>query len=723
MTQITLMVSDLSGLEIPGAKVTVVGTTKTFKTKASGKIDIDLVDGNHKLRVEAFGKEVEDTYAVPGGPYDVKFEINPEIRLSGVYPQDPENRFIQGEIINAVLDFTGKDKRDFEVEWSLKTTSSSKSSKSSPKLIIVGGKANSDYIAIDSTSLDGQLTLSAKVTDKTNTGESLTTFVDFSVRGDPQAAIVNALVAGRQVAGGVQSIASNGVTVDMERSRRSVDPTLVMFEAILETTNSLSFNNYKAFMDYVLCNDDEALKKLDRREQERITGGKTEKYEYLRDNKRYLPFTDTDSYRLLKIATEAFLIVNCGIPLKGFVDDDLYEQLLDKYNAEDGSGKSPKEFWKQHQLLNVDQDDYIFPYLSVIYNKLPDVPVKRKIFSEESFNPHEAERCYGIIMEKLYYPCMIELIWNYWIEEGMAVQTINSISRRFQNVRGPQDRDPLANVETDPLRPLNNLLWGYVQDEQHRLSVLRRAYEYDHHYGLSLEGDAVPALRTADSRSRFLEAFHQMLQQASYFYKQDDDTTMVADGFALLNALRDLHMILSEGAHNQYGDLPTTARIEMMMEQWLMSRPEFRELLPTRTMVAYPEPWMDRVDAMKRIQGWTDTSITHFRFLAIYGEQILLSVRFTNWSEIDDADLAAVWARFFRNQVKGYVHAYRAVTGVDLSAETTTSQQQELFTTRPSVLLQRRLQNGNSKPALTPGAKAPQGFRQRRPARRTATTD
>ena len=32
-------------------------------------------------------------------------------------------------------------------------------------------------------------------------------------------------------------------------------------------------------------------------------------------------------------------------------------------------------------------------------------------------------------------PCLLELIWNYWIEESMQVQTINAISLRFQNKR------------------------------------------------------------------------------------------------------------------------------------------------------------------------------------------------------------------------------------------------------------------------------------------------
>jgi hypothetical protein len=512
-----------------------------------------------------------------------------------------------------------------------------------------------------------------------------------------------------------------GVSVDMERARRKGTPEILTWLTIKKATDALSFGNYKAFMDYVLCNDREALDRLDPREQEKIEGPKAEQNISLR-TRRFLPYTDTEAYRLLKIATEAFLIVNCGTPLADFVDNEVYGNFLDTLDAEDVSGQTAENWWEQYRLAVNGDSGYVLPYLLLIRNKLSDVPIKKKIFAEEAYNPEEAERCYGILMDKMLYPCMLELIWSYWHEEGMMVQTMGAISRRFQNIRGPADRDPLAMIDVDPLRPLNNLLWGYIQDEQHRLTVVRRAYEYDHHYGLSLVGKAVPALRTADSRSRFLEAFHQMLQLASIFYRQDDDTTVIADGFALLNALRDLHMILTEGQHNQYGDLPTTARIEMLMQQWLLARPEFRELLPRRTMVGYPEEWMDSVDAMKRLQGWTDTSITHFRFLAIYGEQILLSVRFTRWSEIDDAELAAIWARFFRNQVQGYVHAYRAVTGVDLSAEITTTQQRELIVTRPSELLRQRLSTNHRAPVLPAASASQSSFRERRAARRKLTS-
>ena len=82
-----------------------------------------------------------------------------------------------------------------------------------------------------------------------------------------------------------------------------------------------------------------------------------------------------------------------------------------------------------------------------------------------------------------------------------TIQTLNAISRRFQNVRAPGGRDPLAHLEIDPLRPLNGVLWGYIQDEWNRLSVQRRAYEYDHQYGLPIYGRAVPGLPNLHSHT------------------------------------------------------------------------------------------------------------------------------------------------------------------------------------------------------------------------------
>ncbi|MGE5865438.1 MAG: 8-amino-7-oxononanoate synthase, partial [Rhizobacter sp.] len=267
--------------------------------------------------------------------------------------------------------------------------------------------------------------------------------------------------------------------------------------------------------------------------------------------------------------------------------------------------------------------------------------------------------------------------------------TLNAVTRRFQNVRGPLSPDPLANMEVSPLRPLSNLLWGYIQDEQHRLTIMRRNAEYDHHYGLRLEGRALQGFQPADSRSGFLEAFHQLLRLCAVFYKQDDDTTVKADAFGVLNALKEVHLVLSQGAHGQFGDLPATARIEMLMQQWLLARPELREFLPSRAMVAYPAQWMHSVEAMKKLQGWTDTSVIHFHNLAVFGEQLLLAIRWGAWSTVFEPTQAFNFARVFRPQIQGYIHAYRAATGVELGA--VTAEVAPDTTTVPAVLLQRRL--------------------------------
>src|SRR5438552_984109 len=89
------------------------------------------------------------------------------------------------------------------------------------------------------------------------------------------------------------------------------------------------------------------------------------------------------------------------------------------------------------------------------------------------------------------------------------------------------------------------------------------------------------------------------------------------------------------------------------------------------------------VDAMKKVQGWTDTSILHFRNLAIFGEQIILGIRYGNWNSVYEPVHAVNWARYWRPQVQGYLHAYRSVTGVDLSIDVTNAR---IDSTMPSAL-------------------------------------
>ena len=279
----------------------------------------------------------------------------------------------------------------------------------------------------------------------------------------------------------------------------------------------------------------------------------------------------------------------------------------------------------------------------------------------------------------------VELIWNYWMEEGMLVQTLNHILARFQNRRVGPGPDPLVRFDVSPLLPLRNLLWGFAETEIRRLTVRRRAAEYQYQYGLQMLGRAVPPPSSAvERRTQFLEAFHALLNASYAFYKEHDDKTVDADAFPLLSHLREVHLVLSHGAANQFADLAVVARAEMLSMQLILSLPEMKDFLGGPTMVPYEEPWMDRVDSMKTLQGWSDASITHFFELATLGEQVVLSIRHGRWNEAGRTrEDAAAWALTWRNAIQRYVHAYRTVTGVDLAAT--------VDATMPSQLIARRM--------------------------------
>lgn len=273
----------------------------------------------------------------------------------------------------------------------------------------------------------------------------------------------------------------------------------------------------------------------------------------------------------------------------------------------------------------------------------------------------------GDFKEKLSYPFFIELIWSFWLHEGMQKQTINAISLRFQNKSNPTSKSQLRNLSIDTLRPMSNILFGYLQDEYHRLTIRRVNYEFLHQYGLKLKGKALENTRPIETRSKFLRAFNHLLYLAASFYKDFDNKTISPDAFPLRNGLKEVHLILSSGATNQYKSVPFTSRVEMLIEQWLLSRPELGEFLGNQVMTPYEEKWMSRVDTMKKMQGWSDVSITHYYNLARWGEQLLLSVRFGDWNNSSiQAINASNWAISWRNEIQEYMHAYFAVTGVDL---------------------------------------------------------
>lgn len=280
----------------------------------------------------------------------------------------------------------------------------------------------------------------------------------------------------------------------------------------------------------------------------------------------------------------------------------------------------------------------------------------------------------------------VELIWNFWEESGMFIQTLNLILARFQNRVVSGKYAALDRFDITPLATLHALLYAFVDDEQHRMTVRRRAAEYEYEYGLRLIGKAIPPAHSfVERRSAFLESFHTVLHQAHVYFKEDDDLTVHADAFPLYRSLRECHLELSHGTHNQYGQLAVSARAEFLQMQYLLARPEMRLFLGGRPMTPYPEPWMDRVDRMKEIQpGWPAASIMHFHDLATIGERLVLTIRLGSWADpAVDSTHAKGWADAFREPIQKYAAAYRAVTGVDLAVAPDSTQ--------PAILIQQRV--------------------------------
>jgi len=410
----------------------------------------------------------------------------------------------------------------------------------------------------------------------------------------------------------------------------------IFWDAIKE--KQLGFNAYVSFINKILYLDSP---EYDDAKRKRVSSQG--------------PFVGVREYNLLKYGTAFYMLNHSALQadeIKAYLGNDnilpYYENLSDAY----------KEAIKEYPL---------------------------QVLKDRGKDRDDKE----FIKSRFENPFFIELIWSYWMEQGMLMQAMSLMSFRFQNINAG-NIGQLARFDLSPLRGLSHILWGFIQDEQHRLSLPRRLQEYNHEYGLTLTGKSAPPFIASDSRSKFLEAFHNLLTTTSIFYKEADDTTRIADAFPVLNSLKEVHLLLAEGNHNAYGNLTWTARHEMMMAQYIFAREEVRQFLGGRPMVPYPERWMDRIDTVRSMMSWGGTSITYFYDLAIHGEKILLSIRYGNWSDANmPVASAANWAMAFRDSVQKYIHAYRTVTGVDLSADATGNG--GIKNIQPAILIQRRV--------------------------------
>lgn len=472
------------------------------------------------------------------------------------------------------------------------------------------------------------------------------------------------------------------VSVQLQRPGVVDTASLTLWAAIAHHTDAVSFNAFDAWVNQVLCQGPPGVQGA----RPWMDLSKVSGDDLIEKIRTQVEHPGPDSYELLMRAAEVFLLTQAGV-----------WRFEEEGGRADGTGKleatlalgsdTPTRDMLRLEPQPMDIDllrTRLKTYLGADANNYLETIIRANFSSADlKLSPF----CAGYLDPT--GPYLLELLWSYWMEQSMLVQGFNAILLRFQNVRRPET-EPLADLDLDPLRPLNGFMWEWIQHEYRHLSVARRAYEYTHQYGLALSGKAVGELRPVDPRTTFLASFHNLLRMCWAFYKEDADTTYIADAFPLLNALKDLSLILSQGTGNQFRDLPWQARQEMLVQQWLMARPELKSFLGGRTMVAYPENWMSRVDAMRRLEKWGEVSVLHFNDLARFGERILLSVRYGNWMGQSDQEVARTWARFWKPEVQGYLYAYQAVTGVDLSSDQPDPRTGDLRYVQPALLLERQ---------------------------------
>jgi hypothetical protein len=452
-------------------------------------------------------------------------------------------------------------------------------------------------------------------------------------------------------------VPTGGVTrLELQRAGADNLADLPLWVAIDLHTEYVSFRRFQSFVQVVFCEDKDKH------------NGPTEEHPEdavadLRGGARNPPLA---AYELLMQTAEVFLLTRAGV--WNFSDDPFPTIQVKGYGP--GMNDRRGDEVPREALRLVDE--------KVTFQQLND--------QLKTFLGNDANNYLGAVLEANYHdtkgavspfcpaylgktgPYLLELIWSYWMEEAMLAQAMAAIKLRFQNLRHPSIGS-LPDLTLDPLRPLSHFLWTYIENESRHLSVRRRAHEYIHQYGFGLHGKAARGPGAADARLPFLSSFHNLLRQCAIFYRADADTTVIADAFPVLNSLKDLNLVLSQGADNQFRDLAWQARAEMLVQQWLLARPEMREFLHAKPMVAYPEGWMPPLEALRHRLGWGGASVTHFYDLARFGERILLSVRYGNWTGVSNQDVARTWARYWKPEIQGYIHAYRTVTDVDLSDE------------------------------------------------------
>jgi hypothetical protein len=194
--------------------------------------------------------------------------------------------------------------------------------------------------------------------------------------------------------------------------RTFVGPTddRALWPAIRNRTAAIGFDRYKKFIDCVFC----VNPPLDP-----FTDARTKILSYL-DNcpdepAKPLSIYGPYAYGVLKLATQIFLTLESGVVIRDNTDGKPKIFDIEKERTRVNDFSLTVENLKhelQAYLAPADQ----LPYLDRIIKNL---------ITLDAQNPDEVlPYCLGVLQFRLTAPSLIELIWSYWLEEGMLVQLV-----------------------------------------------------------------------------------------------------------------------------------------------------------------------------------------------------------------------------------------------------------------------------------------------------------
>jgi hypothetical protein len=216
-------------------------------------------------------------------------------------------------------------------------------------------------------------------------------------------------------------------------------------------------------------------------------------------------------YRPLRDFTELFVLSECGSISEAEVFRD--ERLEHEFRPDrEPSGRIAEEL---HRYLVHGELPYIDRVVKAAYPSLDAPRIGFDALRSSVFR----------------HPLFLELWHEMSLEHGMLMRTMDAISARFQNIYSSGENDGLSNYESSPLRPLSDFFWGWIENEPLRLTARRRIQEYKHQYGPSALDGAALGVQAADVRTAFPDAFMNLMDLCEAFYREDNNTTVIADAF------------------------------------------------------------------------------------------------------------------------------------------------------------------------------------------------